>query len=149
MIQYIFLTWQIALKWARKYFENVSNFKTAISETEKNFENLIAPNDSSGSKVPFRVKPFVFLISEQSLLQFRRYGRFKILKLGRGTSRPPHPAIFTSPGFSRTYTKPLIKYMGGGLAQGSRGATGAYTRAPRPPPITGKQKKSDCLTIFF
>ena len=60
MIQYIFLTllqgndtiytWQIALKWARKYFENDSNFKTAISETEKNFENLIAPNDSLGSK---------------------------------------------------------------------------------------------------
>ena len=125
-----------------KYLVNmskkISNFKTAISETEKNFENLIAPNDSSGSKVPFRVKPFVFLISEQSLLQFRRYGRFKILKLGRGTSRPPHPAIFTSPGFSRTYTKPLIKYMGGGCTH-----FGAY---PPPPPKKKKKKKNSKKT---
>merc|ERR1712080_480423 len=69
----------------------------------------------------FRKEPWKTLRNSKSLLF-----------TGRGMCRPPHPAIFTSPGFSRAYTKPLIKYMGGGAP---------IFGAPPPPPPKKKKKK--------
>ena len=94
---------------------------------------------------PFRNALFIILdepacflahsVSEFSEGTLENFEKFEISSLHRPRYVPPAPPrnFYKSRIFSDLY-KIIPKISGGGgLAQGSRGATGAYTRAPRPP----------------